>query len=513
MGKYVAYAEFGGDSTHHADRSNLCLIETGNPHVKITVDKIGDANGRIVHNEPVTVTGTVLDQKNRPISNHPVRVYALLPMDTTARWNITTDSSGRFTQTFTATRHGEYIIYALGVETSVYAETKSEEQLVSTNNIATITTLTTNYNSVIVDQNIILTATVTDGDGKALKGIGVAFYDENNTVLSTKYTDSNGQAKLTKKLDSVKTWKFYAKSISNDLYNASPNSDNIIVTSRKHDLTGSLEASNIFVGWTARIHVQNESLLTTKNTKFKVSINGNSQEIISDNEGVIETPPFNTVGTSTIIVTFAGNSKYNSYSQTFKATVKGAITIRKVPQGIVNDKTGAPYRVWTDLSGILAGSEGKLANCGTACTDTAALGSRNGTYNTPAPLKFTKWAFGVPDNAELTQLKVFLSIKTLSCSSDAANIGIGAPTWKIFGKQILMELPTKDGLLPYKHFKLVTATLPINDNISTHTVNNNETPFYILFPKNSTTNIGRLQIDVCYIELTYTPKQIIVGSG
>lgn len=507
MAKYVAYAEFGGDNTHHADRSNLCLIETGNPHVNITVDHVGDNNNRIEHNIPLDVTGTVTDNKGRAIENQKVVLWVLLPRDSTGQFTRYTDASGHFTFTFTPTRHGEYIIYVNSPATELYAESTSAEQMITTESLPTVTTLSTNYSSLIVDQVVTLTATVTDENNNRIKGMEVAFFDSRNTLIAQRKTDSNGQVILTKKLDEVKTWIFYAKSITNDLYAGSSNSSNVSINVRKHDLTFTLETSTLYLGWTARIHVENESGLSTKNGKFSVKIGNNTQNIISDSEGVITTPVFNTVGNSTIQVSFAGNSKYNSLSKAFNITTRGAITLRKVPQEVANDKTGDPYRSWTNLEAVKVGSEGKLANCGTACTDTAALGGRYGTYNTPAPLKFTKWAFGVPDNAELTQLKLFLSIKTLSCSSDAANIGISAPTWKIFGKQILMDLPTGTGLLPYKHFQLVTGTLPITNNISVSTVNNNETPFYILFPKNSTTNIGRLQIDVVYIELTYIPRQ------
>ena len=513
MAKYVAYAEFGGDSTHHADRSNLCLIETGNPHVKLTVNKVGGENGRITHNERVTVTGSVKDQKNRPIPNHHVVLWVLLPRDTTGHFSTDTDRNGKFTMSFNPTRHGAYIIYCVCPKTDLYAETKSDEQYLTTNNLDTITTLTANYSNLIVDQVVTLTSTVTDGEGNSIKGVTVAFYDVENNLLGTRVTNTNGKATLSQKLTEVKNYTYYAKSIASGTYAESPKSDNLTVTTRKHDLTAEIEATTLYLGWTARIHVQNESSLITKNAKFKVTINGNVQNIFSDNEGVIETPPFNTVGSSTIKVEFAGNSKYNSLSKTFTVNTKGAVTVRRVPQGIVNDREERPYRSWTNLNGILAGSEGSVANCGTSCTDSAALASRSGWLHTPAPLKFTKWGFGVPADAELTQLKVFLSIKTLSCSSDAANIGIGAPTWQIFGKQILMDLPTENSLLPYKHFGLVTATLPISHNIDTHTVNNNETPFYIKFPANTTTNTGRLQIDVCYIELTYIPKQIITGGA
>ena len=513
MAKYVAYAEFGGDSTHHSDRSNLCLIETGNPHVQLTVNKVGGTNGRITHNERVTVTGTVKDQRGRPINNYHVVLWVLLPRDTTGHFSTDTDRNGKFTMSFNPTRHGDYIIYCVCPKTDLYAETKSDEQYLTTNNLDTSTSLTANYNSLIVDQTVTLTATVTDSENNVIKGVTVAFYDSENNLLGTRISNTSGKASLSQKLTEVKTYRYYAKSIATGTYAESPNSDNVTVTTRKHDLTAEIEATTLYLGWTARIHVQNESLLTTKNAKFKVTINNNVQNIFSDNEGVIETPAFNTVGSSTIKVEFAGNSKYNILSKTFNVTVKGAVTVRRVPQGIVNDNENAPYRSWTNLTGILAGSEGSLANCGTACTPTAALAGRNGTANTPAPLKFTRWGFGVPSDAELTQLKVFLSIKTLSCSSDSANIGISAPTWQIFGKQILMDLPTSNGLLPYKSFGLVTATLPINHNIDTHTVNNNETPFYIKFPKNTTTNIGRVQIDVCYIELTYLPKQIITGGS
>lgn len=513
MAKYVAYAEFGGDSTHHADRSNLCLIETGNPHVQLTVNQVGGANGRITHNERVTVTGTVKDTKNRPISNYHVILWVLLPRDSTGHFDTYTNDNGEFTLSFNPTRHGEYIIYVNCPKTSSYAETTSEEQYLTTEGMTTITTLSSNYTSLIVDQTVTLTAKVVDSDNNVLNAMPVIFYDVNDNIVAQKTTNSKGQATCSIKLTEVKSYQYYAKTVAKEGYEASSNSNNVTVTTRKHDLSSSLETSTVYVGWTARIHVQNESLLTTKNTRFKVTINGTTQDIISDNEGVVETAPFNTIGTSTIKIVFSGNSKYNSYTQTYTVTTKGAVTVRKVPQDIINDNTAAPYRNWTNIEAMKAGSEGNVANCGTACTDSAALASYYGTLHTPAPLRFKKWNFGIPENAELTQLKVFLSIKTLSCSSDAANISIGAPTWKIFGKSILFELPTSNSILPYKSFGLITATLPISNNISVSTINNPETPFYVLFPRNMSTNTGRLQIDVCYIEVTYIPKQIIAGGG
>lgn len=513
MAKYVAYAEFGGDNTHHADRSNLCFIETGKPHVKLHVDTVGGVNGRINHNERVYVTGTVKDTKNRPINDYSVVLWVLLPRDTTTYFRTRTNANGEFTLSFNPTRHGDYIIYINCPQTELYAETTSAEQYLTTDNMDTSVTLATNYTSLIVDQTVTLTAIVKDENNNLINGMPIAIYDENDNILAQRTSNSKGEVKVTYKLTEVRNYRFYAKSLTWDKYQGSSNSNAVTVGTRKHDLTASIEATTIYLGWTARIHVENESLRQTANAKFKVTINGNTQNIFSDAEGVIITPPFNTVGNSTIKVEFGGNSKYNPLEASFNVTTKGAITVRKVPQDIINDNEADPYRSWRNITGLLAGSEGDFANCGTACTDSAAIASRNGTYHTPAPLRFKQWGFNVPDNAELTQLKVFLSIRTLSCSSDAAKISIGAPTWKIFGKQILFDMPTADSKLPYKNFGLITATLPIANNISISTVNNNETPFYILFPQNTSTNTGRVQADVCYIELTYIPKQTIAGSG
>jgi len=502
MTDYWGYADWEGDYTHGRCRSNPTIINTGNPHMKVTINPIGTLN----YNQSNTITGKVTTLAGTPLKNIQVKLVIILPREKTALFNVTTNANGVFTQTFTATRNGEYLIYAIAQETELYSESESEEILATTTNLATTTTITRGaVISDYVDSVITLTVTVKDENDNSLSNMDVAIYTSNNTLIAQRKTNSNGIVQLNYKLDHTGSTTFRAETIANTLYTGSTsNTINVIV--RKHNLTADLDSSTVYVGWTARIFVQNENNKPTANTKFTVQVGNQTSTIISDEEGMIETAPLNATGNTTITITYAGNEKYNSYTKTFTVNVKAAISTQQTPKTVQNTQTAIPYKAWTNLSNMLVGGEGKYGEAGTGCTGSTALAGRNGSRKQPAPLAFSNLAYDIPDGAELDQITVYLKIRTLSCSSDSANIGITAPTLKLLGKSVLMNLPTSNGKLPYKEFGLVTGTLDLS-GITARQLSDSDTAFTIVFPANSTTNIGRVQIDHVYAVIKYTPRQ------
>lgn len=501
MTDYWGYADFDEDGTHRRCRSNPIIINTGNPHMQVVVNPVGTLS----YNENNTITGTVKSPDGTALSNIQVTITIILPRDKTATFHTTTNSNGVFTQTFLATRHGEYIIYATAAATNDYSQTDSEEIITTTNNLSTVTTISTNYTSVYVDNIITLTVNVKDENNNSIQNMDVAIYDQDNNIIAQRKTTSQGTVTLQYKLDTVKTYKFHAKAIANTLYTESTSST-ITVVSKKHILTTSIESSTLYTGWTARIYVENENNKPTANTKFYVTINNQTSSIISDSDGFITTPALNTIGTQTIKIEFAGNEKYNTLSKNYTITVKGSITTQLTPKAVENTQTAIPYKTWANLSNMLVGGEGKYGEAGTGCTGSTALAGRNGSRKIPAPLRFTNLAYDIPTNANLEEITIYLKIRTLSCSSDSANIGIAAPTVSLLSKSKVMDLPTSNAKLPYKEFGLVTATLDLS-GINVSQLNNTDTGFTITFPANTTTNTGRVQIDHVYTKIKYTPTQ------
>ena len=507
MTKYLNFCQFNGDDTYKNRRSNFSIVETGAPKFVVKVDEIGT----LEFNELNTVTGTVKNYLNQPQSNVAVEVVVELPRDSIGYFHTTTNAQGVFSIQFRATRHGDYIIRAVASENTQYRSGTSPDVFATTGQIATTTTLTASASELIVNQVVALTATVKDASNNVLKGAKVIVYDENGTELYQGYTNSSGQYVRNIKLSEVTTYKFKAKAASTDLYFESAMTGLVSVRTIKHTLEATLVDDILYDGWSARISVKNESEKVTSNTKFTVTVsdgvNSNSSNIISNENGVVTTNPISSSNnTIHIAISFAGNEQYNALSQTFDISCKPSIKITKVPRTIQNNETSYPYKPWENISSILRKGEDASASAGTNCTSNP-LASRAGSRYRPAPLKFSNLDFNIDENSELKSLKIVMSCRTLSCSSDAANVSIASPSVKLFGSSYLMELPTTNGKLPFKKFGDVVKTINLTD-LTVSRITSDSFYFIIDFPPNTSSNTGRVQVDYVEATLEYVPHQM-----
>lgn len=509
MTKYLNYCQFNGDDTYKSRRSNFSIVETGNPKFIVSLDQIGT----LTFNELNTVTGTVKNYLNQPQKDVTVEVVVELPRNSVGYFHATTNAQGVFSIQFRATRHGDYIIRAIADGNTQYRTGTSEDMFATTGQLGTTITLTANHSEIIVNQVVTLTATVKDENGSVLKDMRVILYDENDNIVAQGSTNSSGQYVHNIKLSEVTTYKYKAKATSSNLYFESNMSSLVSVRTIKHTLEASLVDDILYDGWSARILVKNESEKVTSNTKFNVTVsdggNSHNSNIISNADGIIITDPISSSNnTIQITVTYAGNEQYNAFNQTFNIQCKSAIKLTKVPQSIQNNNTALPYKTWENISGILRKGEDVSASAGTNCSSNP-LASRAGSRYQPSPLKFGNLGFNIDENSDLKSLKIIMSCRTLSCSSDAANISIASPTVKLFGSDYLMELPTTNGKLPFKKFGNVTRTIDLTD-LAVSRVTSDSFYFIIDFPPNTSSNVGRVQVDYVECVLEYTPHQMEV---
>lgn len=292
------------------------------------------------------------------------------------------------------------------------------------------------------------------------------------------------------------------------MYNAGT-SNTITVTTTKHTLTATYDET-IYKGWTGIIRVTDETGTGVEGIPFTVTVNGSSSTITTDNVGNLILQSFNTPGTASISVSCNATTKYNAMSsQSFTLTVKDTESVHVIPLSAINNNTRIPHKDWVNLENMQINNNNKYTECGTKCYNNVLAG-KNGTLHTPAPLRFSNLGLNIPSGVQLDSLKVYMKIRTLSCSSDSANIKITAPTITMLGNSTLFTLQTNKTILPYKYFDTITATIDLT-NITVSQLNNKDTYFIVTFPKNGNTNPGRLQIDYVYLEVKYTPAQEGVG--
>lgn len=497
-GKYVIYAEFYGSELYTGRRSKLLFLEGVNPHLDITLASINV----LTYNESNTISGTVKAGKNSAVEDKEVTVRIEAPDGTITEETDTSDSNGEFSISYTPTQRGEHRIIAETQEDENYSKSSSQELYVLTDSFETTNTLTSSHAEQIIDNKVKLTSKVRDSNGVDVQGLTVQFYN-NTTLLGTAKTNSDGVAVYEYTLGSVGSYSFTAQTISTDMYNTSTSSA-VSVTCIKHTLNIQLDNTSIYKGWHGRLVVNDEKGNIVTGLNLTVTVSGNSGTYTSNSAGIIDLGLFNTTGSYTISISGNNMNKYSNVSKTVTLTVKDTPVENNRTLSASNNSTSLPYKTWDNMGNMLT-DNGQVANCGTGCPNNV-LASFYGSRNTPAPIKFSNLGFNIPDGATIEHVKVTMKIRTLSCSSDSANIRITAPTLTMLSNNVLFQLTTNEGILPYKNFGNITATLDVN-NINASQLNNNNTYFLVTFPRNANTNTGRLQIDYVNVEVKYTPRQ------
>lgn len=154
-----------------------------------------------------------------------------------------------------------------------------------------------------------------------------------------------------------------------------------------------------------------------------------------------------------------------------------------------------PYKAWDDRDN-LKGNEG-YAICNRTL---GSIATASGTYNTPAPLDLTDFQFDIPEGATIEKIVVHYSHRKISMSSSAAYPKINAPTITL-----LNTGKTATGVAPPTSY---TANTVEFTGVTRTQINSSNFGVRFSYPKNTSTNTGRLALGNVYIEVVYTAPQI-----
>ena len=505
MGRYVIYADFNGDDKYTSRRSKLCFLDGVNPHLKVSVNDIDT----LTYNEENTITGKVRKLDNSAIGGFHIHVYIVTPDNTIVTRYPMVNSYGNWSTTYTPTTRGAYTIYAFTDETEEYSKSTSTELVVYTDSLDTVTALTCDVESTVVGSTIQLTATVSSGDNR-LSGLTVYFYkgdvliNPNNQNAPTTKTNSKGECTISTNISTVGTHTYHCVVMGNELYNTST-SANLSITATAHTLDISLYNSSVYRGRYPKVQIRNEKNEPVNQLPCSVTVNNQSMNLTTDINGMVTLPVTLNEGTYTVNVNVNGVTGYTNTTKALTLKVLDDVTVTNSNLSASNVDTSIPYKSWENLSNLRVGNDGNYTVCGTNCSSNTLAGT-NGSRNTPATLRFSNLGFNIPTGSTLQSLTVNMKIRTLSCSSDTAKVVISNPTLRLGSNSVVMTLPST-GNLPYKNFGTVTGQLNLS-GITVAQLNNSSTYFTIQFPKNTSTNIGKVQIDYVEVKVRYTPPEV-----
>lgn len=217
IGTYIITANFLGDDIYASSTGKGTL--TVNPiDTNLTVNSVKGHHG-----DKVNLTAVLTDENSNPLSGKRVTFYISGKNVGTA----TTDSTGTATLSYIITQTlGNYVIYANSYADDIYAPSR---------NTATLTV--NQINTALVVKNVtikngdkaILTAVLTDTNGKAIAGQIVTF-TINGQTIGTATTDTTGTATVYYLADNSGTFVISALFSGNDLYSGSNGTGNLKVT-------------------------------------------------------------------------------------------------------------------------------------------------------------------------------------------------------------------------------------------------------------------------------------------
>lgn len=178
---------------------------------------------------------------------------------------------------------------------------------------------------------------------------------------------------------------------------------------------------------------------------------------------------------------------------------KYAQTVGHSPEYVANTPSTG-YKGWDDI-GNLKGSSGYAI-----CNRTVSpIATASGTYNRPAPLSLTKFDFDIPAGADIKKVVVHYSHKKFTMSSSTAYPIFQAPTITLLNTgQSAKGVP-----VPTTY----TANTVEFTNVTRNQINSENFGVKIAYPKNTSTNTGRLALGNVYIEIVYSDPQITISAS
>ena len=327
-----------------------------NTTITITIN-----NTKPVVNDKININFILKDQYGLRLSNQPL--------------NITIDENK---QNMMTNEDGELSIEYIANHGGIHTVTVTYDGNETYNNCSTSTDINVEY----INAKINLTVTNTTPLNNTMVLINLQLTDDNdnklnnqnltlniNGILENLRTDNEGRIIKDYTPRWTGTHTITATYDGNSQYNQSTNSTTINVKTLNTKLNLTLNDTTPKINTPITINTvltdENENKLS--NRDVTVNINGNTETLRTDNNGLITTEYTpNRMGTHTITVTYEGNSQYNQSTNSTTIVISKqdtTITIKNTPNAIVN-KTVTIYGQLLDKTGKLLANQEIIIDTG-----------------------------------------------------------------------------------------------------------------------------------------------------
>jgi hypothetical protein len=193
QGDYPISVAFSNTSSGYLGSGSMLDVTVGNPIPVVLTLTITPANPAV--NQKFTMSGKLTDINGNILPNTPLYIDCQIPDGTWwARANITTDSNGNYSWSYSEATQGQYYYEVTYWGNGTYgAATPTQELAIGTLSPVTLT-LNTNIANPATGQSFTLSGKLTDANSNPLSGKEIDLYDTAvaGGISATKYTDQNG---------------------------------------------------------------------------------------------------------------------------------------------------------------------------------------------------------------------------------------------------------------------------------------------------------------------------------
>ncbi|AWX32029.1 hypothetical protein AW729_02480 [Methanosphaera sp. BMS] len=305
-------ATYPGNNNYNTNTTTL-LVTAPKIETKLIVD---DADTKVGQN--FTITGTLLDKDNQPLSIETVNISVNGSTKT-----ATTNTMGQFNTTFTLDQMGEYQITVIYPGTDVYNQSTNNTAKVTATKTDTKLTLTVSNDTPVNNTQINITATLTDTTGNKLanQNITIKVSDKTFTVK----TNNNGIATQTYTPTKVEKQTITTTYKGDSQYVNSTATTTITVKKINTKLTvkvsNTTPVNSTSITITVTLTDADNNKLANQNVTLNVA--GKTFNLITNSNGIAtQTYTPTKVEKQTITATYKGDSKYNNSTATTNITVK-----------------------------------------------------------------------------------------------------------------------------------------------------------------------------------------------
>lgn len=170
------------------------------------------------------------------------------------------------------------------------------------------------------------------------------------------------------------------------------------------------------------------------------------------------------------------------------------VSVTKYSTAQVQVDSGVPYKNWSYLYRL-----GANDNLDAYCND---IGTSDGTYNRPAPIKVNTFGFNIPENARIDSITVEYEHYKISHSSETAHMSIAAPIVSVNS----VGAPSLTGNAPPTSRTVHSKTWNRSSTWQPTPAQVNSSGFgaALTYPKNTSGNPGDLAVDFIRITVNYS---------